>query len=428
MALAQKRIGIVDAATLALWRVAETGDIDELAALLPRVTNINARNQHGVTALMRAAQNGHVTVVRLLLEHGADANIKRNDKFTALALAAFFGHTEVVRALLEHGADSQASTRSGTSPRMWATARTFDEVVGELEKPVMQARAVAQAKPPHQTKPLRFAKKEAVPEASTSRAVPTPAVNSPMPRAVPAPSTSFPAQAVPTLAASPTAPGAAPASSGVRPASTVVRTLKEPPEIWDLVHEVPRGFNARSAFLTRLQSMKSGLAFSAAALVFLIGIGVVGVMLLRGVQARNERTVKPQPTISSQPKKISPPPAPAQIAPAPVIAAPTVSDTDTQTAVVPDAVAPRANHNNKPIAISKPAARLRVATSNPVEPRATRVEPNQVEPPIAASPEKPAPPARAENTTKNKTTTPLSPQLISPGKSSAPKAKVIQWP
>src|SRR5689334_14508495 len=136
MASAQKKLATFDAASIALWRVAETGDVEELIALLPRVGNINARNEHGMTALMRAAQDGRVKMVRALLEHGADANIKRNDKFTALALAAFFGHTEVVRVLMEHGADSRASTRGGTSPQMWATARTFNEVVDQLEKPV----------------------------------------------------------------------------------------------------------------------------------------------------------------------------------------------------------------------------------------------------------------------------------------------------
>src|SRR5687767_299996 len=113
MAAAEKRGP--DAATLELWRVAESGDLDALALVLLRGPDINARNEHGVTALMRAAQFGHARMVRALLEHGADANITRNDKFTALALAAFFGHTQVVRALMENGADSQASTRHGTS-------------------------------------------------------------------------------------------------------------------------------------------------------------------------------------------------------------------------------------------------------------------------------------------------------------------------
>src|ERR1043165_4316850 len=140
MAFAEKKLLTFDAGTLALWRVAESGDIEELVALLPRVADINARNEHGMTALMRAAQHGRVKMVRVLLEHGADANIKRNDKFTALALAAFFGHTEVVRVLMEHGADSRASTRGGTSPQMWATARTFNEVVDQLEKPTAAKR------------------------------------------------------------------------------------------------------------------------------------------------------------------------------------------------------------------------------------------------------------------------------------------------
>src|ERR1051326_730987 len=136
MASAERKLPMPDAATLELWRVAEDGDVEELGALLRRVPDINACNEHGMTALMRAAQNGRVKMVHALLEHGADANLKRNDKFTALALAAFFGHTEVVRTLMEHGADLQAATRGGTSPQMWATARTFNEVVDQLDKPV----------------------------------------------------------------------------------------------------------------------------------------------------------------------------------------------------------------------------------------------------------------------------------------------------
>src|ERR1043165_10024269 len=142
MASAERKLPMPDAATLELWRVAEDGDVEELAPLLRRVPDINACNEHGVTALMRAAQHGRVKMVRALLEHGADTNIKRNDKFTALALAAFFGHTAVVRVLMEHGADSKASTRNGTSPQMWASARTFNEVVDQLGTPVVRRKPV----------------------------------------------------------------------------------------------------------------------------------------------------------------------------------------------------------------------------------------------------------------------------------------------
>src|SRR5215467_4239968 len=124
-----------DAATRELWRVAECGAAGELAALLLRGVDVNARNEHGMTALMRAARCGHAAAVRTLLERGADPNVARNDRFTALALAAFFGHTETVRILIEHGAKTEVVTRSGTSPRMWATARTFSDVARTLERP-----------------------------------------------------------------------------------------------------------------------------------------------------------------------------------------------------------------------------------------------------------------------------------------------------
>lgn len=379
MALAQKRFAVVDAAALELWRVAESGDVDELAALLPRVTNINARNEHGVTALMRAAQDGHVQMVRALLEHGADANIKRNDKFTALALAAFFGHTEVVRVLMEHGADAKAPTRNGTSPQMWATARTFNEVVDQLEQPVVPRKPVVAVV----NKP----------------AAPTPIVP-------------------PTIVAAPDVPV-------VRPTPVEVRTLKDPPEIWDLVHEVPRGFDARSAFLTRLSSMKSGFAFRAAVVVVLIGIGVAGVMVLRGVQARNEGT---EPAVVAQPKDVSQPNAIAQPKDVSQPPAATAPVTEPHAAAAPEVAAPTTNDNNLP-AVSKPVSRARVASSPRVEPRATKVETTEtVQPKVAASSEKSEPPVRSENTTKPKAVVPLSPQLISPVKSSAPKAKVIQWP
>src|ERR1051325_9360245 len=116
-----------------LLRVAESGDVDELLRLLPRVDDINARNRHGTTALMKAAFFGHEPVVRALLEHGADPNLTRNDRFTALALAAFFGHGETVKTLIQYGAKTEAVTRAGASALTWAKLRTFDEVARCLE-------------------------------------------------------------------------------------------------------------------------------------------------------------------------------------------------------------------------------------------------------------------------------------------------------
>ena len=382
MAFAERKLAMPDAATLELWRVAEDGNVEELAALLRRVPDINACNEHGVTALMRAAQNGRVQMVRALLEHGADANIKRNDKFTALALAAFFGHTEVVRTLMEHGADSRASTRGGTSPQMWATARTFNEVADQLEK-----RGAAQ--------PPRLAK-----SVDITRETP-----------------------VAPLAAGPVARALA-----TRKEPLVVRTLKDPPEIWDLVHEAPRGFDARSAFLTRLKSMKTGLAFRAVSVVVLIGMCVVGVMVLRGVQARTERTSEPQPTAASQP--VTSQPVSSQVnntaqpvAPANPIATGTVTTPEVQAQPVVPSIA---ETNNQPVVTRKYSSGPRVVSSHRIAREAAPVaaEANQ---PVAAPVEKSTPP-RVEPTAKPKATIPLSPQLITPAKSPTTKAKVIQWP
>ena len=126
-----------------LWRVVESGDVEELRRLLPRAGDINARNRHGMTLLMKAASSGQAEVVRLLLDHGADPNLVRNDKFTALALAAFFGHTQTVKTLMEFGARTEEVTRCGASAHTWATARTFAEVARCLDTPELKTQARA---------------------------------------------------------------------------------------------------------------------------------------------------------------------------------------------------------------------------------------------------------------------------------------------
>ena len=131
MAVAARALGLTEE----LSRAAESGDVETLVYLLPRVRDINARNRYGTTLLMKAAGCGQAQVVRLLLEHGADPNLTRNDKFTALALAAFFGHTETVKTLMEFGARTEEVTRSGASARTWAAARTFADVARCLETP-----------------------------------------------------------------------------------------------------------------------------------------------------------------------------------------------------------------------------------------------------------------------------------------------------
>ncbi|HKG61741.1 MAG TPA: ankyrin repeat domain-containing protein [Pyrinomonadaceae bacterium] len=331
------------AVTAELLCVAESGDVDEVLRLLPRVVDINARNRHGMTALMKAAFFGHEPVVRVLLEHGADPNLMRNDSFTALALAAFFGHVETVKTLIEFGARTEAVTRAGASARAWARARTYEEV----------ARCLETHAPPQKPVPVPIA----------IARIPLPVEDAPV-------------------------------------TPIVVKTLSEPPEIWDLVHEAPRDFDPRSAFISRLTSTRKMFVLGACALVFLIGGCVVGVLMLRSSHARGLQ--------------------PSAVAPAPVAPETTVSQPVQPEAVVESAPVEVVNANHARAVPNKARRQQRtapVANEPPAENVATAVATPEVELP------KPSPPV-----VKTNPSTALSPNVITPAKSTPPKGKVIQWP
>lgn len=64
-----------------------------LQALLPGVSDVDARNNRNETALLLAAGGGHLEVVQLLLGHSADPNLADVDLDTPLHRAAKNGHT-----------------------------------------------------------------------------------------------------------------------------------------------------------------------------------------------------------------------------------------------------------------------------------------------------------------------------------------------
>ena len=349
---------IFDAAARELWLAAENGDVDEIATILSRGMDVNARNEYGTTALMRAARQGHARAVELLLDYGADPNVARNDKFTALALAAFFGHTETLRVLIDNGARTEVVTRFGTSPRMWAAARTYDDAARCLEQ-----------KPA----PVRVAP----PPVATVHVMPAPEPPRPAP---------------------------------VEP--LVVRTLKDPPEIWDLVHEAPRTFNPGSNFVARITSMKLTHVLGMCAVLLLL-VGGVWAWVLRGPRVPNLpssappvrataalKVQTPQPAVQNETSVVTPQPVPEQ--------SPVANTFDDH----------RAGSNKTYFPVRQVKPRL-PATAAVVESPQTRETP-AVATPQFESRKPPEPVAKSSPTT-------LSPQLITPPKS-APKGKVIQWP
>ena len=380
-------------ATEELWCVADAGEVEKLERILERGVDVNACNEHGMTALMRAANQGHVQMVRALLRHGADPNVMRNDKFTALALAAFFGHTETVRVLIEHGAKSEVVTRFGTSPQMWAAARTYNEAARYIEKPPRVA-------------------------AATARVV------EPAPAPVPAPA---PAQ-VPTLVpAAGRAPVrvAAPVEVDDAPepvaAPTTIRTLKDPPEIWELVHPVPqKRFTAGSAFMSNLMSM-NGLLSLGAVIVFLAVVVGMGMFVFKGAMA------------GDQPREVR----------LPVKATVAATTTAPPSTVVPASGPTQVQAANPVTAPPPPAVESAPVVEAPVikktwAPRPPRIRPSVNEAIVEAAPSRETPvavvtpnvekPRPVDATPKNAARPALSPTLVAPAQNAPPKAKVIQWP
>jgi hypothetical protein len=380
MAVPRKLVIVPNAATRELWRIAESGDIDELDGVLPQA-DINARNEHGMTALMRAAYHGRVQMVRVLLDHGADPNVTRNDNFTALSLAAFFGHAEIVDMLMGHGARADVATRFGTSPHQWARARSFGDVARCLEK-----------RREDRKQPVIEDRRQSVIEDRRQPVIEEqPVFEEPVSSSTPQP--------------------------------LVVRTLKDPPEIWDLVQEAPRNFNASSAFMARLHSTKGGFFTLAVVLLLVIGAGIGAVIYFKDRIPSAGAPAATAAAATAPSSAVTTPSQPNDAAPATNNAATELNSASAETPSVVVSEPVSGEINTTVPRRSRPVARPRANASD------LTVEPDTVQAaaPAAIEPPKVNLPAANEAEPK-KTSAPLSPQVIAPPKTAQPKAKVIQWP
>ena len=384
MAVPRKFFVAPTAATRELWRLAECGEVREFEDLLPQA-DINARNEHGMTALMRAAYHGRVEMVRVLLEHGADPNVARNDNFTALSLAAFFGHSEIVEMLVARGARTDVATRQGTSPQMWAKARSFGDVAQCLQKRRNEdAGARAQKPVAAQAVPRSEPRSESRSEPLVTRR--ERAARAPEPEVV---------------------------RSQVETTPLVVKTLSEPPEIWDLVHEAPRDFSAGSAFIARVGSITAGVVVCLA-VVFIVAGGIVGLKYYWKGAPPPARVVTAPPAL---PSTTTVPQSPSTITESqpPVKATTESTATEAPSITVPE---PAVQRNS----VRRSFAKHRPEQSEGSTATATVQSVVSTPPPVTA------PKVDTANAGSTKTTAPVSPQLISPPKTQQSKAKVIQWP
>ena len=131
-----------------------------------KVSNVNIRNEQGLSALHICALHGFEIVARLLVEHGADVNLVTRHGTTALYLACQYnhipvvlllldkteahvdfpdlnrntplhaaasnGHVNTVELLLEHEADATAQNNRGETPLHVAARWGYSELVRRL--------------------------------------------------------------------------------------------------------------------------------------------------------------------------------------------------------------------------------------------------------------------------------------------------------
>ncbi len=439
-------------ATAELWRLAETGDVRQLEYLLASGAKINAINGDGVTPLMRAAYYGQVEMVRALIDHGANLNARRADGLTPLILAAFFGHEEVVRTLVERGADMTSCTRFGTSAQMWATARSFREIADYLAKASNGAARHADA--------LELGPNDARDDLPNSQLL---SVRDPI---------SADLKIVP--AASTVGIGDEAVSDRIQQAVLVhgeqaevereermlddedeetivarpaLRTLSDPPEIWNLVQENRVEFKPGWAFVNRITSSGANLTLLVLVVILVSGLGTFGFLKLRGDLSRGANAeVKQSASQPNVPVKVDPEVRQTNtvnqstdsqlIKPAEdAIDTKQLSNHETErvgeksssTSSPPTQVKhvgsnnPKAGQRQQQRVDSRPARKeSRTTTSAVTAPK--RPTPDVVTPPRVASSINIAPVSQPVRTPQN------PPKAAPPKTTATPKPKVIQWP
>jgi uncharacterized protein len=175
--------------------------------------------------LWQIAKMGDVDQLERALARGADVNACNNLGLTPLMMAAYHGQTDMVKALVEHGADVNAFDNRGLRAAMLAKDSGHAEILRTLVARGVERSPTA---PQSEASAVRFAKSESVDTSDDLAEV-----------------------------------------SKTKDAE--VRTLKEPPEIWDLVHEAPPDFKLSSTFAEHLVRLHPLIL---AGILVVIGCGV----------------------------------------------------------------------------------------------------------------------------------------------------------
>lgn len=98
-------VTLADAKRDALWSAVRANDVAAVKAAVEKGTDVNARNEYGVTALWIAAEKGNPDVIKLLVEKGADVNARDDIWYVTPLTASVTAKPDIVRLLIRAGAN-----------------------------------------------------------------------------------------------------------------------------------------------------------------------------------------------------------------------------------------------------------------------------------------------------------------------------------
>ena len=105
-----------------------------LERLISKGADVRLRDPSGRTALHFACARGTKDVADVLIRGGAEVNAKDKDGATPLFYAALGGHGDVIELLIGKGADVDLAAQVGRTPLAMASRRGMTEVVNILRK------------------------------------------------------------------------------------------------------------------------------------------------------------------------------------------------------------------------------------------------------------------------------------------------------
>ena len=112
---------------------AKTKEIADL--LISKGADVNAKEaKNRITPLHWAAWRGRKEIAELLIAKGADLNTKNKDGGTPLHNAAWKGHVEIAKLLIVKNADVNAKDVEGQTPLDWAEEEKHKEIADLLRK------------------------------------------------------------------------------------------------------------------------------------------------------------------------------------------------------------------------------------------------------------------------------------------------------